>query len=617
MLRTTGCLFGILFALSIGVQGCAPVDGDSVGAQVQPVIGGSATTGVLNVVAVLRTGGGGSGGGLCTGAVISRHAVLTAKHCVYDEVADGVWEAIDPNRFVVAVGHDVGSASGISETVGVREIRSTSGVDVDRDLNQGDDVAVLLLNGRIGVGRRYLASSAARNGEGVTMVGFGRILAGTSEAAMDSAGVKYQGSASVRRVRTGTIETTGASSICQGDSGGPLFRASDGDILGVSSFGRTRGCTESNSYFSRVDRHLSWINPLLAWEPPCTPTDEVCGDGVDNDCDGTADEDCTLLGDPCSRSDECADGSCQDVDGTRLCVRACDPRESIPFCPLGFHCDTTGCSVGRCIAGTEGPGAEGVECSRDLDCASAHCASIDGVQRCGRPCDSEINSCQSAQVCEETDEGCGACLPVEYSDSPRPFGFDCNEDAECESGLCPDGFCTEACSAPDGCPRGHHCRAMQCVRGDLGRVGDECFTAEDCGMSAPACVNVDGDLLCAPSCEGEEACPEGFECADTEMGLHCVPPGLPLGASCTSPEECRTGLCAGMGTCTRFCDEEDCPDGFSCLPAGGASGCFPTPVDAGSSSGGCSVAHNSAREPGLAGLLLLGVMLLGWRRRFH
>ena len=87
-----------------------------------------------------------------------------------------------------------------------------------------------------------------------------------------------------------------------------------------------------------------------------------------------------------------------------------------------------------------------------------------------------------------------------------------------------------------------------------------------------------------------------------------------LGAACQTDADCAQGFCAfdsgaNMHFCTRACDAtaNPCPDGFSCINAGGPMVCAPSTSSGGKSGGGCDVAASSQNGFGLAGLLLLGL----------
>lgn len=579
--------------------GCLSEAPEPVGSTSPPIVNGTRETGLPEVVAVARVTG---SGGLCTGTVISPYAVLTAKHCVFDESN----RMLPASSFLVVVGDDVTRASGIDRSFGALEIRTTPGNDISRDIEYGNDIAIVLTAADIGTPIREVARRGPRSGEAITIVGFGRTSGATEEG-----GVKYRGSANVNRIGSRVFETTGTSWTCLGDSGGPAF-VSSGEVLGITSYGIS-GCTRSNSFYTRVDNHLAMIDEAVAFVPPCEPETEIC-DGEDNDCDGVVDNGCTGLGDPCTTDDECSMGGCEDVGGRRVCVRDCDPRHTIPRCPPGFYCEVLGCGTGRCIAGSPGPKAAGEECASDSECQSNHCLDVAGVLRCGRSCSPGGEVCPTGLVCEAPDSECGSCLPVELATGPRSFGAPCDRDDQCESETCREAFCTRACSELEPCPDGFHCRAELCVRGDLGGPGAECVTSEDCDPAlAPDCVDADGDLLCAPPCGDSGGCSTpGFECSPTEIGDRCLPPGLPLGAPCEANPDCRTGICAG--TCTRLCDDGvSCPGGFECREAGEHSGCFP-PAPRTSRDGGCAAAPASGAAPGLLGLALMGV-LLGLRAR--
>jgi hypothetical protein len=574
------------------IAGCT--SGGVIGDRSEPIVDGRRETGFPEVVAVYRMVGG--RGGLCTGTVIGPYAVLTAKHCAWDEDDDGDWSPAAPGAFIVLVATDINDPETIVEYAEVLEVRAPPGNDVNRDINFGDDIAILLLDRRLpSTTPRGVADASPDEFDSIAIVGFGRNNPDT-----DDSGVKYSGDTQVSDSGTRIFETYGDSATCQGDSGGPAFDSS-GDVVGITSFG-PGDCSIPASYFVVASRHAALIDDALTFEPPCMPEEEVC-DGSDNNCDGEIDEGCSETGEPCADASECTGGECESFGGASICTEECLPYVDVSFCPSGFRCRPTGCGIGLCAPAGSGTAGSGAPCTTHDECASGQCADVGGTMRCGRQCYADDAPCRDGDICEVFVEGeCGSCIPPELSTAPRAFGQDCDSDAICRSGDCSeDGFCTRACIDHSDCGAGFHCSADLCVRGDPSRQGGACESADDCHDSAPDCVDVDGSGRCAGECQAE-GCATGFECAETDAGMRCIPAGNALGETCGGNDECRSHVCAGV--CTVICDDSPCPEGYECRNAGIHDGCF-LPDE--SDDGGCAVA--SARPSPVLPLFALGALL--------
>ena len=579
-----------------------------VGERSDPIINGRSGAEHRAVVAVLNLSG---TGGLCSGTLIGPYAVLTAKHCVYADRGDGIWEAIGAGSLRILVADDVNSAEGVEAVIPVSEWRSTPGVYTDRDLQDGQDIAVVLTTQPLTDIAPYgVSRTSPTAGQAAKVVGFGR----SNPASEDESGVKLQADTSVIRAGNLLVEAgatrAGEGWTCQGDSGGPLLVGTQ--IAGVTSFGYNGCGARSQHYFTAVVRHLAMIDEGAAYRPPCEASEEIC-DGRDNDCDLEVDEVCTGLGDSCSAASECADERCEAVEGAgSVCVRTCEPSSPVPTCPFGFRCEVTGCLEGRCIPGAEGWIPDGDPCTLDTECIGGRCAPVAGALRCARPCDpAGPLTCREGLVCEPG-EGCGGCIPAELSTVPRPYGTPCESDGQCASGDCTDGeggspFCTRGCAAGE-CGAGRHCREGRCVGGDLTGPGQGCLVGDDCALMAD-CIAFEGERLCALACTPEGTCDPDSVCEETEAGPRCVSEGIGLGDPCGENAECRSGICGG--TCTRLCSESACPEGFECRAVGEYLACYRPESD----EGGCAAVPGRPSAPVGAAVLGAFVALLAGRRR--
>jgi len=179
---------------------------------------------------------------------------------------------------------------------------------------------------------------------------------------------------------------------------------------------------------------------------------ESC-DGLDNDCNGVADE-----GDLCQPGFVCDKGNC---------VEACSDDEFV--CPPNKVCDASGYCVDPSCAGVDCPGGQvctGGTCEAPCDGVVCPYPTVCRVGACVDPCANVM--CEQGQVCDA-----GVCK-APCSCAPCPDGLTC----EAQSGLCLDpacvgvtcqpgthcvgGNCVDACEGAT-CPSGQICMAGACV----------------------------------------------------------------------------------------------------------------------------------------------------------
>ena len=603
---------GLLFT-TLALASCAPA---SIDASPEPVIHGTRETGHPEVVAVYWADVASMNGGLCSGTVIGPHAILTAKHCVFQEpaVRGGAYVAVPPGWFYIIEGDNIETAGNPIHRVS--EVRTTPGTDVDADVSDGSDIAILLTPDTLAVTPRGYATHSPATGSAATVVGFGRTITGTPMAT--DSGLKYSGPMMIRIVRSTQILANGTAWTCQGDSGGPLID-SEGNVCGITSFGFDSTCRDSNSVFTNVSAWTALITDALSWAPPCMPHGEVCN-GIDDDCDGTVDDGlgCAPLGAPCAMDSECASTQCGMVGASMICTRGCFPDTMIDPCPVGTHCAVTGCGGGACAPGAPGTGAAGETCASDTDCASGYCAALQGRHLCARQCwPAGGSGCGAGLACNlgsasDPYPECGGCVPEAQAMGPRPIGGACTTDADCESMHCAAGrfYCTDPCTTDADCPGDWHCNGAFCAPGGLSQLGGACTTAGDCAASAPDCVEGACSIPCTM---GTTDCGLGFACYSTAMGDHCLHEGAALGEPCATNPDCRSNQCLSINVCTQICDTLACPSGFSCVDAGGTHVCVAASAPPPSSCG-CRAQRARAPWSALIGLGALGAWIVRRRR---
>ncbi len=300
---------------------------------------------------------------------------------------------------------------------------------------------------------------------------------------------------------------------------------------------------------------------ISSWVCGCVGTgSEICGDGLDNDCNGSVD-DCRM----------CAGETVPDNDPGHCgkCGNACRATET--------------CIAGECGCGPKMATVCGGDCA-DLTSSAEHCGECDKACEPGQICSSSACECPASArtLCPDVGcvdtasdrENCGGCA------SP------CRGEQQCEGGECTcpeagatacDGDCVDTaanishCGACNNdCGAGQSCEDGVCVCTNA--------AATNCGS---VCVDLNTDTdncgRCRTTCPGGQVCQGGIcscnSASDTACGNECVDTDsdpLHCGGcrnTCKQGESCSSGSCtcgAGRGWCN--------PPG-ECVDLGDVSNC--------------------------------------------
>jgi hypothetical protein len=384
------------------------------------------------------------------------------------------------------------------------------------------------------------------------------------------------------------------------------------------AMGLTTTCTASNEKGICTGKRTCTEEGLSGCDA-LTPTLETCN-GLDDDCDGEADEPELVEGNYvnlCDDGNPCTTDKCMGPEGCvneMLDAGGCDDGNP---CTLGDHC-----VAGTCIG-------EPLECNDDNLCTDDACTAEGGCEYTNNsiPCDDD-NACTLADHCAEgTCTGISAaceCL-ADADCSELEDGDACNGTLVCDTAAVPykcvvdlgtlvscpspageNAFCLQAhcdpgtgtcsfipdhedflCDDGDACSVNHTCIAGKCSGGDMVNCNDgNSCTKDSCGdegcehstlgngtpcLNQPGWQCMNGECMCVGSCEGKVCGSDycGGNCGDCDLNETCVEGACVFfcNANCI-------GKSCGDDGCGGSCG--DCPDGKDCVGGACLKTCEPS-----------------------------------------
>lgn len=238
MVRVSGLvLLGALVGCAADVRDEAPVPGaERTATTSQAIINGTASPEAQNAVIQLALDRGTGPESLCTGTLVAKNLVLTARHCV-GQVNDAQTSVTNftPSWLRVYVGQNS------PQKIAARQAPSAIGKKIFSSSTSSmfPDIALVLLDRAIeNPLAKIRIDGGAKVDEGLTIVGYGLQSNGAEPTVrMQRTGKKVLQTypAEVEGEALNPGEFTFSEAACSGDSGGPALSATTGAVIGIAS----------------------------------------------------------------------------------------------------------------------------------------------------------------------------------------------------------------------------------------------------------------------------------------------------------------------------------------------------------------------------------------------
>jgi hypothetical protein len=354
-------------------------------------------------------------------------------------------------------------------------------------------------------------------------------------------------------------------------------------------------CEVENEFGLCTGKRVCEEDGLSGCDAPL-PVAELCN-GLDDDCDGEADEPTLVEGayvELCDDGNDCTDDSCSGPEGCLneiLDSGSCDDGNP---CTVADHCEVGAC-VGKPVDCDDDNPCTDDSCTEDGGCLSIAneeiCDDADSCTVADRCADSICSGtavsceCQEDADCADLEDGdlCNGTLVCNTDKLPHLCVVDPSTTIECPA---PDGVhspCLEpSCDAQTGeCELISHNENGPCDTGSGCTIKDICLEGA-CTPGADVNCN-DGNPCTDDSCDTDLGCLSTANTASCNDGNVCTSSDLCQAGECVGGDvlECGDGdVCNGVETCEPdtgcqpgiplVCDDGNpCNGGETCDPESG------------------------------------------------